>query len=103
MADTEYWFARRFPVGSARNGMAPVRRRAMYVAWAFIAGMVLGALCFLFLGLNGQIIGGAIVFALMAAASGGMFIGMAVTRGDNNHTVDDYKAGRVPGQKPYMS
>jgi hypothetical protein len=103
MADTEYWFARRFPVGSPRNSMAPVSRKAMYIAWAFVGGMVLGGLCFLFLGLNGQLIGGAIVFALMAAASGSMFIGMAVTKGDKQHTVDDYKAGRVPGQKPYMS
>ncbi len=102
MAEQDYWFARRYPVGNPRNGMSPVRREGMYVAWAFIAGMVLGAVCFLFLGLNGQIIGGAIVFALMAAASGGMFIGMAASKGDKQRTVDDYRAGRVPGQKPYM-
>ena len=103
MADTEYWFARRFPTGHPRSAMAPVSRKAMYVVWAFVGGMVLGALCFLFLGLNGQIIGGVIVFALMAAASSGMFVGMAMSKGDKQHTVEDYRAGRVPGQKPYMS
>lgn len=103
MADSEYWFARRFPVGHPRNAMAPVRQQGNFVTWAFVGGSVLGALCFAVLGLNGQIIAGTIVFVLMAIASGGMFIGMASSRGDKQHTVDDYKAGRVPGQKPYMS
>lgn len=34
------------------------------------------------------------VFAIVGA---GAFIGLAYAKGDKNHTVDDYKAGRVRG------
>ncbi|MDB5505635.1 MAG: hypothetical protein JWR75_273 [Devosia sp.] len=100
---TEYWFARRFPVGNPRNNLAPVSRKALRVVGVFVAGMVLGGLMFLLLGLSGQFVVGAIIFALLAGASGGYFITKAASMGDKSHTVADYKAGRVPGQLPYMS
>jgi hypothetical protein len=95
MAEPHYWFARRFPVGTARSGMSPVSREGWLVVATFVGGMVLGGLAFLLLGLNGQFIAGIIVFVLMAIFSGGMFIGMAMSRGDQVNTVEDYRAGRV--------
>lgn len=95
MAEQPYWFARRFPVGNARSGIAPVSREGWLVVAIFVGGMVLGGLAFLLLGLNGQFIVGIIVFVLMAVFSGGMFIGMAMSRGDRVNNVEDYTAGRV--------
>ena len=41
---TEYWFARRFPVGNPRNAMAPVSEQGWNVVRRFIAWMVGGAI-----------------------------------------------------------
>jgi hypothetical protein len=95
MAEQRYWFARRFPVGHPRNAMAPVSREGWWVVWVFVTAMAVGALGLIFLGLNGQIVSGIAMFVVMALLGGGMFIGMAQTRGDRRHTIEDYKAGRV--------
>jgi hypothetical protein len=96
MAENKYWFARRFPVGHPRNTMSPVSREGWIVAWGFIIAMVIGGLGLLFFGMNGQLISGAAMFAVLALVGGGSFIGMAWgPRGDRQHTVDDYKSGRV--------
>ncbi len=95
MAEQKYWFARRFPVGHPRNAMAPVSQEGWWVVWVFVAAMAVGALGLIFLGLNGQIVSGIAMFVVMALLGGGMFIGMAQTRGDKGRTVEDYRAGRV--------
>jgi membrane protein implicated in regulation of membrane protease activity len=75
--------------------MAPVSREGWWVVWVFVAAVVVGALGLLFLGMNGQIVSGTAMFVILALLGGGMFIGMAQTRGDKDRTVEDYKAGRV--------
>jgi hypothetical protein len=110
MAEQTYWFARRFPVGDRRNAMAPVRPEGFRVAWTFVWRMVGGAAAWHVLGglagwslyasgpgpltwLLGVL--GPIVFVACAAYGGWYFVKVAQSRGDNQHTVDDYKAGRV--------
>src|SRR5688572_22619680 len=98
----EYWFARRFPLSDARRSLAPVNRKGLGVAYVFILGMLTGGIAFLILGMLGQVLLGWIVFALVALASAYYFISTAAGHGDQKHTVADYKAGRVPGQAPYL-
>jgi membrane protein implicated in regulation of membrane protease activity len=99
LAENRYWFARRFPVGDGRNSMAPVSTEGVVVAWVFVGAMLVGALGLLFLGMNGQIVSGIAMFVVLAVAGAGMFIGMSAgKRGDKQHTVDDYKSGRVSNQ-----
>ena len=88
---SEFWFARRFPVGHRRNAMSPVSSEGWLVVYAFIAAMGVGALLFLWLGLSGSIVAGVIVFVLFAIAGGGGFLWMAGTKGDTARTVDDYR------------
>jgi hypothetical protein len=95
MAESKFWFARRFPVGHPRNTMAPVSREGWSVVWVFVAAMLVGGLGLIFFGLNGQLVSGVAMFVILALLGGGMFIGMTQTRGDKQHTIDDYKAGRV--------
>jgi membrane protein implicated in regulation of membrane protease activity len=91
---SEYWFARRFPVGHPRNAMAPVSRKGFLVVYGFVAGMVLGGVAFVGLAALGMPIIGAVVFVLAAAVAGWMFISLANSRGDHQRTVAEYKAGR---------
>ena len=108
MAEQEYWFARRFPVGHPRNAMAPVSKRAMEIVWTFVSWMIGGALvAVILLALGFTVvpylwIAAPVVFVACAGYGGYYFISQAMAKGDQSHTVDDYKAGRVPGQKPYM-
>ena len=101
MADNKYWFARRFPVGHRRNSMSPVTPEGFRVAWTFVAWMVGGALLaaiLLALGLTvvpWLWIAAPIVFIACAAHGGWSFISAAQGRGDHQHTVEDYKQGRV--------
>ena len=110
MADHEYWFARRFPVGHPRNAMSPVTPEGFRVAWTFVWWMVGGAVAWLVLGglaawsITASGIGplawvlgvlGPVVFIGCAIYGAWHFITQAQNRGDHNHTVEDYKAGRV--------
>ena len=107
MSEGPYWLARRFPVGHPRNAMSPVSAEAYGVVWRFVAFMVGGALAMGALMIAAVyvhwILGalGILVFVGAAAYGGYYFISQAYKRGDNQHTVEDYKAGRVPGQLPY--
>ena len=104
MAENQYWFARRFPVGTGRNAMAPVSPEGFAVVWRFVAFMVGGAIAAVVLVLLGLFyvpylwIAAPIVYVACAAYGGWYFISQAQKRGDPVHTVDDYKAGRVPGR-----
>jgi len=110
VADNQYWFARRFPVGHPRNAMSPVTPEGFQVAWTFVWWMVGGAIAWLVLGgLAGWMVstsGITLLFWVLAVLGPVAFIGCAIygawyfmaqakNRGDHNHTVDDYKAGRV--------
>ena len=95
MAEKKYWFARRFPVGHPRNAMAPVSTEGWAVVGIFIAATIVGTLGLVFLGLNGQLVSGFAMFVILVLLGGGMFVGMAQSRGDRTRTVDDYKGGRA--------
>lgn len=107
MSEGPYWFARRFPVGHPRNAMSPVTAEGYGVVKRFIAAMVGGALVWVVLGIAAAMVHwslaivGGLVFVAAAAYGGWYFISQAQGRGDSQHTVEDYKAGRVPGQLPY--
>ena len=98
---SEYWFARRFPVGHPRNSMSPVNEKGWAVVRAFIWWMVGGALGALALVLIGLFvlpyvwIAAPIIFFACAMVGGWSFILAAQMHGDTQHTVDDYMSGRV--------
>ncbi|OEO32464.1 hypothetical protein VW23_011645 [Devosia insulae DS-56] len=95
----KYWFARRFPVGHPRNAMGPVSREGWLVAWAFVASMAIGGLGFLGLALTGSPLLGIAIFVVLAASGMGLFISLAGRRGDTQHTVEDYRSGRVSNEE----
>ncbi|MBI4920139.1 MAG: hypothetical protein HY834_00175 [Devosia nanyangense] len=98
---TEYWFARRFPVGHPRNAMSPINERGWNVVRRFIAWMVGSAIVAAIIALVGIFwlpyvwIATPFIFIAAAMYAGWTFILAAQSRGDHQHTVDDYKTGRV--------
>src|SRR5690349_8189366 len=100
MAETKYWFARRFPVGNPRSSMSPVTPEGYQVVYTFIKWMLGGAVAAGVVAALGLWVPylwvlAPFVFAGCAAYGGWYFISQAYKRGDHQHTVDDYKAGRV--------
>ena len=114
MSQGPYWFARRYPVGDPHNNMSPVSAEGFRVAYRFIWAMVLGGVAMVALGLVGfwlqtdsPVLGwslcalGVIVYLAATAYGAWSFISQSRDRGDHQHTIEDYKAGRVPGQLPF--
>jgi hypothetical protein len=101
LAENRYWFARRFPVGHPRNAMSPVTPEGWAVVKAFISWMVGGAVAAVVIGIAAIFttpwlaILSPIVFVGCAAYGAWFFISQAQNRGDHQHTVGDYKQGRV--------
>ena len=101
MSERDYLFARRFPVGHPRNALAPVGPKAWWIVGTFVIGMLLGGILFALFSMNGQVVLGAAVFGIFALVSGVGFIVVASRYGDHEHTVDDYREGRVtPPDQP---
>jgi hypothetical protein len=94
MSVKEIWFARRFPIGHPRNALAPVSREGWMVAWAFVGGMVLAAVVFVYLTYREQFVTGLILFILISMASGIAFVAIAAKKSDLTRTLDDYKQTR---------
>ncbi|MGD9739748.1 MAG: hypothetical protein AB7O56_15350 [Bauldia sp.] len=92
---SDYWFARRYPIGDPRNAVGPVTREGRLVALAFVAAMAAGAVVFAVMAIAGEFILGAATFAVIAGLGGGGFIIAAQQKLDRNHTVEDYRTGRV--------
>jgi hypothetical protein len=90
---TEYWFARRFPVGSPRNAMSPVHWKGYAVVAAYVTLLVLGGVGFAWLGASGKLIAGATIFAVAAVVGASLFIGLSNVKGDKTRTVADYRKG----------
>lgn len=99
---SEFWFARRFPVGNKSNALAPISREGKLVGFAFGAAMLVGAAIGAAVALGGDIILGVCIFAVIGGTGGGAFLAIAQTKTDREHTVADYAAGRVrsPGNNP---
>ena len=92
----EYWFARRYPVGNPRNGMAPVHWKGWAVAGAFVLTLLIGALAFATMAVGGYLIQGALAFAIAALLGGGWFVVVANAKCDKTRTVADYRQ-ETPG------
>ncbi len=92
---TEYWFARRFPLGDGRNAMAPVHWKGWLVALGFGFILTIGAVLFAWLGAHEQIVKGAAMFIVTAIVGMVWFIGMSQRKGDPVRTVADYKKDRA--------
>lgn len=95
---SEFWFARRFPVGHPRNAMAPVSPEGWSVVWVFVASMIIGAVLALFLiGLGAYLakplafIMAPVVFIGLTVYSAMHLIRTSSNRGDHTRTVEDYK------------
>ena len=92
-----YWFARRFPVTEVNaNRMGPVSREGWLVVWSFVGSMVLGAIGLVvasFAFRHPMI--GFIILIVLSSIGMTAFLTLAYQKGDKNHTVDDYKSGRV--------
>lgn len=99
MAEPKYWFARRFPVDQVQNNrMAPVSSEGWAVVALFAGCMVAGAVgLFLFSFVYRAPFIGVVTMAVFAVLGAAAFIWLAYAKGDKQHTVDDYKAGRVRG------
>ena len=93
----KYWFARRFPVDQVQNNrMAPISSEGWAVVALFAGCMVAGAVgLFLFSFAYREPFIGVVTMAVFAIAGAAAFIALASIKGDKNHTIDDYKAGRV--------
>lgn len=89
---TEYWFARRFPVGSPRNAMAPVHWKGYAIVALYVTLLVLGGVTFAWLGASGKLVAGAAVFVIAATMGAGLFIGLSNAKGDKARTVADYRS-----------
>jgi membrane protein implicated in regulation of membrane protease activity len=91
-----YWFARRFPVGQAGDRMDPISREGWMVVWSFAAALVVGFLALLVFTLAFQkpLIGFIILLVLASFAMTALLM-LSKQRGDQKHTADDYKRGRV--------
>ncbi len=88
---SEYWFARRFPVGNPRNAMAPVHWKGYAIVAVYVTLLVLGGLAFAWLGAGGQLILGAVIFAGAAVIGASLFIGLSGAKGDKTRTVAEYR------------
>ncbi len=91
----EIWFARRFPIGNPRSGMAPVHWKGWAVIGLFLFAMVVGASAFAWFAYEGLMGQGVWTFVVLAAAGALFFLRMANHKGDHIHTVADYEKGKL--------
>lgn len=88
---SDYWFARRFPVGHPRKAMAPVRVEGWLVMIAFVVLLMAGAAIGAWLAVAGAPLWGVVAFALIGLISGFGFVAIANRKGDHARTVADYR------------
>ncbi len=92
-----YWFARRFPVTEVNaNRMGPVSTEGWMVVALFVGCMIAGAVgLFLFAFYFGVPVVGIVVMLVFGLAGGAAFLVLAGAKGDRQHTIEDYRSGRV--------
>lgn len=88
---TEYWFARRYPLGDPRSSMAPVHWKGWLVAAVFVIAMLAGAGAFVWFSRLDRMAEGAAFFTLAAFVGGVFFVTVSRQHGDRVRTVADYK------------
>jgi fatty acid desaturase len=94
---SDYWFARRYPIGSGRNSVSPVSRegRLVFVYWA--AAMFVGALVWAFLAWRGVFFGGLIVYVVVVLLACWLLFTAILRKTDHARTVDDYRRIQARG------
>ena len=91
----DIWFARRFPIGSTRSGMAPINWKGWVVVAVFLLVLLVGAAAFGWFAYEGDMVKGVTTFVAFAFGAGLFFIKMANDKGDHIHTVADYVKGKL--------
>lgn len=94
MTTTEYWFARRFPLGNPRSAIGPVHWKGWLLTLAFVALMTAAGVAFAWFGANGNMMEGIAIFIIVAFIGGIAFMSMANSKCDKIRTVADYKKDR---------
>ena len=95
----KYWFARQRLDRPFNRRMTPISREGWLVVAGFGACMVIGgAAMAAFMATSMPLIGIAI-FAALAITGGATFITLAYKRGDDQHSAEDYRLGRVSNEE----
>jgi hypothetical protein len=88
---TEYWFARRFPLGSPRAGMSPVHWKGYAVVAIYVTALIVGGVAFAWLGASDRMAEGIAIFVLFAFVGTMFYLTVARQKGDRVRTVADYR------------
>jgi len=96
MSAEEYWFARRFPLGSPRAGMSPIHWKGYAVVAGYLFVLLLGAGAFAWFAIHERNMAEGLAFFVGAASlSSIVYISVARHKGDRIRTVADYKKDRA--------
>jgi hypothetical protein len=90
----EYWFARRFPLGSPRAGLSPIHWKGYAVVAIYVTVLTAGGLAFAWFGANGNLPEGIALFVMAAFLGTIFYISVTRHKGDRIRTVADYKKER---------
>lgn len=92
---TEYWFARRFPLGHGRAGMTPISWKGWLVVATFFAVLAIAIGVAIFMNATGRTIEGVEIFGIAMFVD---FLWYGTTtrrRGDRIRTVSDYRKDKA--------
>jgi hypothetical protein len=94
-AATDYWFARRFPVGNDRQSMGPINWKGWLAFGVFTLALMGGGMAFLLMAIWGSMWLGIFAFVLIAFGSMMALLKVVSLKGDQTKTMEEYmKAGR---------
>ncbi|HRO04219.1 MAG TPA: hypothetical protein PLS69_11505 [Terricaulis sp.] len=91
----EFWFARRYPLGSPRQAYAPVHWKGWMATLVFLAALLGGGAYFAWDALVEQnFVQGMAVFIVAAIVGTTWYLLVVRANSDTLHTVADYKKGK---------
>lgn len=91
----EFWFARRYPLGSPRQSYAPVHWKGWMATLVFLAALLGGGAYFAWDALVEQnFVQGMAVFIVAAIVGTTWYLLVVRANSDTLHTVADYKKGK---------
>lgn len=91
----DVWFARRFPIGHARNNVAPINWKGYAAFGAFAAAMVVGAAGWFASAATGQFWAGVALFGSLTTFGTGMLFLSVAQHTDTERTVEDYQKAKT--------
>jgi hypothetical protein len=92
---SEFWFARRFPLGHVRQGYAPVHWKGWAATFAFLAALMGAGAYFVWdAAVEGNLMQGAAVFMVAAFVGTAWYLLVVRANSDTIHTVAEYKEGK---------